>query len=185
MSKKHKSKKSSFGSFNQHLNIFAGLFFVLAFAIITTLSAYTTLAAKPAPQQLAPNLSLTPSSQRISAGSTLSVQIWANSSSQLVNAVQANLTYPLDKLNFVNIDSNNSAFGVEAEKVGGNGSVHVARGSTTPLSGKLLVATVNFTPLQSRSKSSLNINFTTDSVLLSTTTNTDVLAAKYGGSYSL
>jgi hypothetical protein len=105
MSKKHKSKKSSFGSFNQHLNIFAGLFFVLAFAIITTLSAYTTLAAKPAPQQLAPNLSLTPSSQRISAGSTLSVQIWADSSSQLVNAVQANLTYPLDKLNFVNIDT--------------------------------------------------------------------------------
>jgi hypothetical protein len=185
MSTKRATKRSGHDIFHQHLNIFAGLFFVFAFAIVTTLSAYTSLAAKPARQLVTPNLSLTPSSQRVAAGSTLSVQIWADSSTTQVNAVQANLSYPIDKLNFVNIDTTNSAFGVTAENTGGNGLIHIARGSTAPLSGKFLVATVNFTPLQTKSKSSAAINFTSESALLNSSTNTNILAAKYGGSYSL
>src|SRR4051812_4883200 len=98
-----KSKKSTSGGFNQHLNIIAGLFFVLVFAVITTLSAFTSMAAKRTSTLSAPNLTLSPSSASVAQGSTLSVQVWADSTSQPVNAVQANLTYPIDKLNFVNI----------------------------------------------------------------------------------
>jgi hypothetical protein len=180
-----KSKKTTTGGFHQHLNIIVGLFFVLVFAVITTLSAYTSMAARPAPALAAPNLTLSPASSSVAPGSTLSVQVWADTSTQQVNAVQANLTYPIDKLNFVSIDSANSAFGVAAEGTGGNGTVNIARGSTTPLSGKLLIATVNFTPLAHKGKSSAIVSFTTDSVLLSSTTNNDVLAGKYGGNYSL
>jgi hypothetical protein len=182
---KNKSKKTtSLGAWS-HFNIFAGLFFVLSFAIITSLSAYSTLAIKPAPVLNTPNLSLSPSSGSVAAGTKLSVQIWADSSSRGVNAVQVNLTYPIDKLNFVNIDTANTAFGVEAQSSGSNGVINIARGSTSSVTGKALVATVNFTPLAIKGKANAAINFSPGTVLLSATTNADILAATYGGVYSL
>jgi hypothetical protein len=182
-----KTKKTNSPSKLEHFNIFAGLFFVIAFAIITSLSAITTMAAKPQPVRSTPNLSLSPSSASVSAGSTLAVQIWMDSGVSTVNAVQANLSYPLNKFNFVNIDSAGTAFGVEAQSTGGNGTVNIARGSTAPLSGKQLVATVNFTPLSSINKhrSTASVTFTTGTALLSDVTNTSILAATYGGSYRL
>jgi hypothetical protein len=181
------SKKSTSLAPWQHFNILAGLFFVLSFAVVTTLSAYVSLAAKPQRSLTTPNLSLSPSSQTVSAGTTLAVQIWADSGTNSVNAVQANLNYPIDKLNFVGIDTTNTAFGVEAQSTGGNGTVSIARGSTAPLSGKQLVATVKFTPLAATSKhrSSAPVSFSTNTSLISNVSNADILAAKYGGSYSL
>jgi hypothetical protein len=113
--KKTTAKRSKSINRLEHLNILAGLFFVLAFAIITSLSAYITLAAKPPAPKTTPNLSLTPSNQSVALGSTLSVQIWTDSGAQSVNAAQVNLSYPVDKLNFVNINTANSSFGVEAK----------------------------------------------------------------------
>jgi hypothetical protein len=117
----------------------------------------------------------------------LTVQVWEDSGLSTINAVQANLAYPLSKLNLVKIDSTSTAFGVEAQSSGGNGVINIARGSTTPLSGKQLVATLNFTPLTSTSKqrSTASVTFTTGTALLSDVTNLDILAATYGGSYSL
>jgi hypothetical protein len=187
MSTKRTSKKSNVLTPLNHFNIFAGLFFVLAFAIVTTLSAYVSLAAKPQPVLTTPNLTLTPASQIVSAGSTLSVQVWADSGTNTVNAVQANLAYPIDKLNFVGIDTTNTAFGVEAQSTGGNGTVLIARGSATAVSGKQLVATVKFTPLSTSSKhrSSAVVSFSKDAALLSNVSNTNILAATYSGTYSL
>jgi hypothetical protein len=175
------SKKAKSLSQWQHFNIFAGLFFVLAFALVTTLSAYTSMAAKPPQTLVTPNLSLT----SISNNPTLSLQVWADSGIQAVNAVQALLTYPIDKLNFVSIDTTNTAYGVEAVNKGGNGSIDIERGSATPLSGKQLVATINFTALQTQRKTNATVTFASGSVLLSSTSNTNVLAATYGGNFSL
>jgi hypothetical protein len=182
-----KTKNTNSRSRLDHFNVFAGLFFVLAFAVITSLSAITTMAAKPQPVKATPNLSLSPSSQTVQSGSTLTVQIWEDSGLSTINAVQANLAYPISKLNLVKIDSTSTAFGVEAQSSGGNGVINIARGSTTPLSGKQLVATLNFTPLTSTSKqrSTASVTFTTGTALLSDVTNLDILAATYGGSYSL
>jgi hypothetical protein len=177
---KRSSKKTNTLTPWHHFNLIAGLFFVLSFAVVTTLSAYTSMAAKPAPTLTTPNLSLTP----ITSGSTYSMQLWADSGTQPVNAVAANLTYPLDKLNFVKIDSTNSAYGVEATSKGGNGTIDIERGSTTPLSGKQLIATINFTALSTR-RTTAPVSFATGSLLLSSTTNTNVLAATYAGSFSL
>jgi hypothetical protein len=182
-----KSKKARSVSKLQHFNIFAGFFFVLSFAVITSLSAYTALAAKSAPALITPNLALSPSSGIVSAGSTLAVQIWEDSGTNTVNAVQVNLTYPIDKLNFVKIDSTNTAFGVEAQSMGGNGTIAIARGNTTALQGRQLVATLNFTPLNATSKhrSSATVSFSPGTVLLSSVSNSDILAATYGGTYNL
>jgi hypothetical protein len=183
--KKTTAKRSKSINRLEHLNILAGLFFVLAFAIITSLSAYITLAAKPPAPKTTPNLSLTPSNQSVALGSTLSVQIWTDSGAQSVNAAQVNLSYPVDKLNFVNINTANSSFGVEAQGSGGNGVVNIARGSTSSLTGKQLIATVNFTPLATKGKSSVVVSFTSGTALLSSATNQNILAATYSGSYSL
>jgi hypothetical protein len=183
--KKSTTKKSKQVSKLDHLNILIGLFFVLIFAVITSLSAYSTLAAKPPVALTTPNLSLTPSSRSVSSGSTLSVQIWADSGSEPVNAAQVNLFYPVDKLNFVNISTSNSSFGVEAQSSGGNGQVNIARGSTSPVTGKQLIATVNFTPLSTKGNATAAVNFTSGTTLLSSTTNQNILAATYSGSYKL
>jgi hypothetical protein len=115
--------------------------------------------------------------------SPLSVQIWANTNGQNVNAVQANLTYPIDKLNFVNLDFTNSAFGLAVQGDGGNGQIRIARGNFTPVSGNLLVATINFTGANNRGKA--NVSFSTGTALISATDNTNILAGTYGGTYSL
>ena len=191
MPKKKTTKRSAQASsagFLHHFNILAGLFFALSFAVIMTLSGYTSMAAKPQPALAVPNLTLSPASATVSSGSTLSVQIWEDSGTQNVNAVQANLTYPADKLSFVNVDSTNTGFGVDAQSSGGNGTVTIAKGSTTPVQGKFLVATVNFTSLSSsanKHKSTATISFAPGTALLSSTTNSDILAATYGGNYTL
>jgi hypothetical protein len=188
MAKKSTSSNKKSGSLSSiyHFNVFVGLFFVLAFAVVTTLSAYVSLAVKPSPPAITPNLSLAPSSAQVARGSTLSVQIWADSADQPVNAVQINLSYPVDKLNFVSIDTANSAFGVAAQNTGGNGVIDIARGATDPVSGRSLVATVKFTPLTAaKGKSKAVISFTPGTVLVSSNTNGNVLAATYNGSYSL
>jgi hypothetical protein len=193
---KAKSKKVNSASRLDHVNILSGLFFVLAFAVVTTLSAYTTLAAKPQEVLKTPNLSLSPSSQNVAAGSTLAVQVWEDSGIQSANAVQANMSYPIDKLNFVGIDTTNSAFGVEAQSSGGNGVINIARGSTSPISGRQLVATVKFTCLSAASSSTAKhrasssaatatVSFTDGTVLLSDVSNSNILAATYSGTYSL
>jgi flagellar basal body-associated protein FliL len=130
-------------------------------------------------------MSLTPAEQHVNSGSTLTVQVWEDSGSQSVNAVQANLTYPQDKLKFEKVDSTASEFKVTAQETGGSGVIKIARGTTTPLTGKKMVATVNFTPLGTANGGSAAVKFSSDTVLLSSTTNKSILSATYGGSYDL
>ena len=130
-----------------------------------------------------PNLMLQPSSQKVSLSSPLSVRIWANTGNHKVNAVQANLSYPIDKLNFVNVDGAGSAFGLAVRGTGDNGKVTIARGSFQPVTGKLLVATVNFTAANNNGVAS--VKFAADTTLISATTNKNILAGTYGGNYNL
>jgi hypothetical protein len=178
MHKWRKFNKLTFG-------LFLAAFVVLGAFLVINSSA----AGKPSGNgqgtktQQTPNLSLSPSAQKVAKGSSLSVQVWADAGNQSVNAVQANLTYPADKLDFVNIDDTTSNFSVAAQATGGSGKVAIARGSIMPLSGKQLVAKINFTANVSKSKAA--VSFDSSSALISSSANTNVLAATYGGNYSL
>ena len=132
---------------------------------------------------LVPNLSLSPSTQNVSKGSTLTVSVWADSGTTTVNAVQANLSYPANLLTYSSIDTSGSAFGVTAQATGSNGKVQIARGNATAISGKLLIAKVNFKA--ATNKGTAAINFTTGTALAGYTTNKDTLKSTYGGSYTL
>jgi hypothetical protein len=164
------------------------LIFVLFFAIVGTYFTYNTLAApsggnKSRSNLSAPNLTLSPTSKRVSVSSPLVVELWADSAGRNVNAVQANLTYPLDKLNFVNVDTTGSAFGLAVQANGENGKISIARGSFEPISGKLYIAKINFTGAARSGKAT--VSFAQGRALLSSDTNQDILTATYGGSYSL
>lgn len=126
-------------------------------------------------------LYLSPGSATVKAGSTLAVYIRVNSGSEPVNAVQANLTYPADRLEFKSISSAGSAFDISAEASGGGGSVRIARGSVNPVTGDKLVATVYFRVLASSGSGS--IMFAGGSDVIRSTDNVSILAGKTGGTY--
>jgi hypothetical protein len=139
----------------------------------TDSSATVMMWVEPATQQLKPN-------------ATLTAEVWIDSGSQEVNAVQAHLSYSPDKLDFVSIDSSTSAFSIEAESQGTNGQITVVRGTTKPLTGKQLVSKVTFRPhTRIGHGGQVKLNLTSESRVLSSTNNKDILSSRTSGVYDL
>jgi hypothetical protein len=129
-------------------------------------------------------LYLTPDgSGTLAAGSTLTVTIHENSGTTAVNAVQANLSYPTDKLKFVSANGNSGAFAIAAPTSGGNGKVAIARGSTTPLTGDKAVATVTFTVLPVSGNSS--VSFATGTALVTASDHRNIAGSLGGVTYHI
>ncbi len=161
----------------------AGLvLFVALFAAVGTYTILQTLAAPNRPTS-AVSVSIEPASQKIANGSTLVLQIWENSQTETVNAVQADLTYGVDKFDFVSIDPANSAFDITAPFSGGNGTISIARGSTTGLTGRQLVATIHLRARAGTGKT--NVSFASSSALLRASDNVSILQQTVGGRYTL
>lgn len=131
----------------------------------------------PLPQAV---LSIEPVTQELEKNSSAAIKIYVDTAGADVNALQANLAYPADKLEFVSVDSSGSAFGIEAEASGGNGLVKIGRGSIEPKSGKLLVATVNFKAITG--SGSAAISFSEGSSVLRSSDNIDILGSTNPGS---
>lgn len=127
-------------------------------------------------------LSAMPATSSPSLGSTFAVTIRANSGTDLVNAVQADLTYPTSQLEFVSIDASTSAYGVQAVSTGGNGVVNITRGTTTPISGDNIVAVVNFKAI---GLGAATVAFSNSSALLKSSDNTNILVSKASGTYTV
>jgi chitodextrinase len=126
-------------------------------------------------------LYLAPSTAIVANGATVTVQVRESSGADPVNAVQANLSYDATKLDFVNIDSTASAFATEAEATGGAGSVRIARGNITALTGDQLVTNVTF-----RSKittGSAAVDISAGSAIVRSTDNVNILITSTGGVY--
>lgn len=129
-------------------------------------------------------LSLSPSSKSVTKGATLTVDIFEDSGTEPVNAVEADLTYPSSLLTYKSITSS-TACGIEAPSSGGGGSVQVVRGCGTPpngVTGSQLVATVTFTAANAGTAS---ITFKSSSRVVSSNTNTNILSGTTGGSYTI
>jgi chitodextrinase len=143
------------------------------FAAATAVAGYFIIFANAAPAP--PTIYMTPAAQTFGVSSTITVQIRENSGTTAVNAVQANFSYPTNLLTLVGIDSTNSAFPTEAEASGSAGQVKLARGITTSLIGDQLIATVTFQP--TGNGGSANLAFVTDTALVESTNNQDILGS--------
>ena len=132
----------------------------------------------PSVAQSSAQLYLSPAKATAANGSNVTFQVRANSGTASVNAVEADLSYPADKLDFVSIDDSASAFSIKADGSGGNGTVKIARGSTTPVTGDQPVATVTFKAMAS--KGSAPLSFLSSSALVSNTTYKSIVSATAG-----
>ena len=110
------------------------------FLIISLLATIASIYSSPA--QAAGSIYLSPASATIAKDSYFSVSVRVNADG--VDSVQANLSYPADKLDFTGLSYGGTGFEIQAEGTGGGGSIRIARGSTAAKSGDVLVATISF-----------------------------------------
>jgi len=131
----------------------------------------------------ASSLSLSPASGTFSAGSTVKVNVYANTGGENINAVQANVAYPSDKLQFLSVSTSGSVLTIIAEKNASGGVVRVAGGTPSPgFSGNKLIASITFKALADTGTAALS--FTSESAVLRNADNTDTLSSKGTGSYT-
>lgn len=136
------------------------------------------------------NLYLSPGRQDVAFNTSFSVEVRVDTGNEEINAVQSNLSYPADKLDFISISNDGSAFGIEAENSGGNGSVKIAR-AVTPASGQpprsvsgdLLVATVTFKAKSTASQAT--VGFADGSYVGRTSDGANILAGTTPGTYTV
>lgn len=179
MKDKQKSLRSRVRFSNGHL-----VAFCLAFAVIGAVVLWRSFAAPPPP-----TIYLEPASLTFGPNTNFSIQVRENSGTTPVNAVQANLSYNTTLLTLVSIDTTGTAFGVEAQNTGSNGTINLARGTCggcAAVTGDQLVATLNFRT--NATSGTASVPFTTGTALVSSTTNTNILnglAATGPGSYTV
>ncbi|HTE21727.1 MAG TPA: cohesin domain-containing protein [Candidatus Limnocylindria bacterium] len=118
----------------------AGLVVVLAIAFIGAALLQHSLAATG-------KIYLSPSSASVLNGSNVKLALRITPGTA-VDGVEATLTYDKAKLQFVSIDSGSSAFSIQLQQSGGNGTVQVSRGLLGgTVSSDALIASVTFKAL--------------------------------------
>ncbi len=130
----------------------------------------------------AATLYFSPSSGTYSKGSTLKVNVYTNTTGELINAIQANISYPKDKLQFLSISTSGSVLSIIAEKVGGEGTVRIAGGNTSAFSGSKFIAAVYFKVLASSGNATLS--FLADSAVVKSADNQNALTSSSTAKFS-
>jgi outer membrane biosynthesis protein TonB len=109
-----------------------------------TVIGLVLLGIAPVAHAAASQMYLSPAGGSYTAGQSFTITIRVNAQTT-VNAVQANLTYPTDKLDVSNLSYGGSAFDIQAESSAAGGSIRIGRGTVTSFSGDRLVASITFT----------------------------------------
>lgn len=134
------------------------------------------------PAQAAASLYLSPGGATVAQGSSFSVSVRTNTGGAKVNAVQANLSYPADKLDFLGIGTGGTAFEITAEGSGEGGTIKIGRGTVSGKSGDLLIATVSFRA--KTNSGSATVSFTGGSAVVRVSDNKNIASGKSGGTYA-
>lgn len=128
-------------------------------------------------------LYITPASGNLTNGNSLVITIRENSKSAAVNAVQANLTYPTNRMTFQSISTTNSAFTTTIQNQGGSGTVQIGVGLLgSSVSGDQEVARVTFTLSGAGSAA---IAFAAGSGIAKASDSTDICDKRTGASYTI
>jgi len=159
---------------------------LLSVILVTSVFAVFVSLTNPSQIQASATLYVTPASAAVNNGENIAISVRVNTAGEQINAVQANLSYSQDKLQFLNIDASTSAFSVPAENSGGSGIVRIARslaGGQAPLSGDFMVAIVNFKAIASGSAS---VSFDSSSLVAKAVVPAvDILGTSTGGAYTI
>lgn len=133
--------------------------FVLIFAVIGTVLLLNSKAAVPG-SPAPPSMYITPTTGTVNSGASFTVDVYENSGTTPVNAVQVNLTYDSAKLTVTNIDTSAGTFKQVLESGSGSGNLTIVAAlqaqndysttpptpiETTPVTGEQKIATITFT----------------------------------------
>ena len=140
---------------------------------IITLGALLSMGFPALPASAAgASISLTANRGTVAAGGSLIVAVYMNGGGTAVNAIQADVSFPSSKLQYVGYSSSGSAFEIGASSGGGDGLASVARGTTSPVAGSALVGTLTFKALAGSGSAAISV--AGSSSLVSATDNTAV-----------
>ena len=93
------------------------------------------------------SLYLSPSTKTVAVGAEVDVQVRLNTGTYWVNVAQTNFTYSTSEFRVLGFDQTGSAFSIIAQLNASDGIIQVAKGSTVPVKGDVLVTTVRFQAL--------------------------------------
>ncbi len=153
----------------------------LGTAEVTRVYLGTTLVYGRSSQEAVPTLSMTPDGGSYAVGDTIYVTIHADSQSAATNVVQANFTYPTDRLTYQYIDTSMSAYTSSIQEGAFAGEVKIGVGILDgDVSGDQVVAVVAFT---ATGAGSVELNFTSDSAIVERATAENICGAMTGATY--
>jgi hypothetical protein len=148
---------------------FAAVLLISLVSLASAMSAVPVYAAGA-------SISLIGNKSTVAAGGSYVVAVYMNGGGTAINGVEADFTYPASTMQYVGISYAGSAFGiVPGGNGGGNGSVNIAVGTISPVSGSALVATVTFRALGNSGTASFDVS--SSSSLVNANDNT---AVSYG-----
>ena len=118
-------------------------------------------------------LFFSPGTATLVQGEIISVDVMVNTAGEAANAIGAYFTYPLDKLQFLEVQTAGSVMTLFAEQTGASGLVQISGGKPTPgFSGVHKVASVRFL---AKASGEATLTFTSDAVVLRNSDNQDIL----------
>ncbi len=173
----NKSFLSKFGRKPGKQNTSVLLIAILLFALVGASFLVRSFAATA-------SIYITPANANVSLGSTLTIDIRENSSTEIIDTVEANLTYDATKLQFLSIDASNSAFDLGGPSSSdGNGSISIVRAKTvTSLTNDQLVASVSFRLIGT---GTTPVSFASSSKIIRTSDKVNVLTVMTPASYTI
>jgi len=164
-------------------NRFGPLVFAVMFAGLGCFFVFRSSAAPESAQPIAEvRMWVVTQPKEVVNGQTATAEIWIDAGSQQVNAAQANLKYPTDRLQYEGVDSSKSDFGIDAEATHSGGKIQVVRGTINPVSGKHLLTKVTF---KAQAHGSAKIELTDQSAIVSSTSNKNVLSGRAAGEFDV
>ena len=109
----------------------------------------------------ASTLSLSSNKSKVTKDDTITISVQLEAEDE-INAVQANISYPQDKLKLLSTNTADSAFDIDAPSSGGNGDIQITRGVTgNGIKGTKKVAEIKFRA--EKDSGSATISLKTDS----------------------
>jgi len=128
-------------------------------------------------------LFITPATGTFAVNDTVQFQIRANSFTTEVNTVQANLSYPTNRLTFQSISRTGSPFTTAIQEQGGSGTVKLGVGILAGYtSGDQLVGTITFT---ANAAGTAAITFDGDSAIATYAESANILDTTVGATYTI
>jgi hypothetical protein len=152
-------------------------------ALIAGVSIVTLWSIPAALATSQPNLSLTPSVTSTATNQMVLVHVKEDSGDLPVNAVQANINYPAEKLELKYINYTGGSFGIQAEETKTNGQVRIARGRNNgSVTGSQHIATLTFT---TKAAGTASLGFASGSVVVNAQTYQSINAALLGATVTI